>query len=154
MLARVRLQTFETTWAQNFSRDTPDLTLTWSGSKKSGVFELARVSSMSNSLNQIHLFCAEYWIEKWPPFLLQIYPILSSRYACVRLNILGVQLLLCFFLKILCQFCCRAGFLPAWCVYTHWHRGKQRKGRVRNILKSSKKTQYLMKTLYLPFLKN
>ena len=39
----------------------------------------------------------------------------------------------------LCQFCCSAGFLPAWCVYTHWHRGKQRKARVRNILKSSGK---------------
>ena len=24
----------------------------------------------------------------------------------------------------LCQFCCSAGVLPAWCVYTHWHRGK------------------------------
>ena len=32
---------------QNFSRDTPDLPPTWSGSKKSGVFELARASSMS-----------------------------------------------------------------------------------------------------------
>ena len=23
----------------------------------------------------------------------------------------------------LCQFCCSDGFLPAWWVYTHWHRG-------------------------------
>ena len=27
----------------------------------------------------------------------------------------------------LCQFCCTAGVLPAWCVYTHWHRGKTEK---------------------------
>ena len=24
----------------------------------------------------------------------------------------------------LCQFCCSAGVVPAWCVYTHWHKGK------------------------------
>ena len=29
----------------------------------------------------------------------------------------------------LCQFCCSAGVLPAWCVYTHWHRGKTEKGQ-------------------------
>ena len=28
----------------------------------------------------------------------------------------------------LCQFCCSADVLPAWCVYTHWHRGKMEKG--------------------------
>ena len=49
----------------------------------------------------------------------------------------------------LCQFCCSAGVLPAWCVYTHWQRGKTEKSRVRNILKSSKKTQYLMNPLYI-----
>ena len=27
----------------------------------------------------------------------------------------------------LCQFYCSAGVLPAWCVYTHWHRGKTEK---------------------------
>ena len=27
----------------------------------------------------------------------------------------------------LCQFCCSAGVLPAWCVYTHWHQGKTEK---------------------------
>ena len=27
----------------------------------------------------------------------------------------------------LCHFCCSAGVLPAWCVYTHWHRGKTEK---------------------------
>ena len=62
-----------------------------------------------------------------------------------------------FFLKILWffelwQFCCSAGVLyrPAWCVRTHWHGEKTEKGqRVRNISKSSEKTQYLMNTLYL-----
>ena len=29
----------------------------------------------------------------------------------------------------LCQFCCSAGVLPAWCVYTHWHRGKTEKDK-------------------------
>ena len=27
------------------------------------------------------------------------------------------------------QCCCSAGVLPAWCVYTHWHRGKTEKGQ-------------------------
>ena len=37
----------------------------------------------------------------------------------------------------LCQFCCSAGVLPAWCVCTHTDtEGKQRKARARNILKS------------------
>ena len=36
-------------------------------------------------------------------------------------DIQGVHLILCFSLKFseLCQFCCSAGVLPAWCVYTH-----------------------------------
>ena len=39
------------------------------------------------------------------------------------------------------QFCCRAGVLPAWCVYTDWHRGKTEKGQSPEyILKFSKKT--------------
>ena len=30
----------------------------------------------------------------------------------------------------LCQFCCSlVCFLPAWCVYKHWHRGKTEKGQ-------------------------
>ena len=45
----------------------------------------------------------------------------------------------------LCQFCCSAGFQPAWCVYTHWHRGKTES---RILFKNRKKTQYLMNTLY------
>ena len=48
------------------------------------------------------------------------------------------------------KFCCSAGVLPAWCVYTHTDTyGKQRKTRVWNILKSLEKTQYLMNTLYV-----
>ena len=46
----------------------------------------------------------------------------------------------------LCQFCCSAGFLPAWFVYTHWHRGKTESGIFQRI---RKKTQYLMNNLYL-----
>ena len=41
-----------------------------------------------------------------------------------------------------------AGVWPA-IVYTHWHRGETEKGQSPEyILKSSKKTQYLMNTLY------
>ena len=37
----------------------------------------------------------------------------------------------------LCQFCCSAGVLPSWFVYTDTDtKGKQRKTRDRNILKS------------------
>ena len=39
-------------------------------------------------------------------------------------------------------------YLPGVCTHTDTE-GKQRKARVRNILKDSKKTQYLMNTLYL-----
>ena len=39
-------------------------------------------------------------------------------------------------------------YLPGVCTHTDTD-GKQRKARVQNILKSSKKTQYLMNTLYL-----
>ena len=47
----------------------------------------------------------------------------------------------------LCQCCCSAGFLPAWCVYILWHRGKTESGIFFN---NRKKTQYLMNTLYIP----
>ena len=44
-------------------------------------------------------------------------------------------------------------YLP--CVCTHTDAlGKQRKARIRNILKSSEKTQYLMNTLYLVRVRN
>ena len=49
----------------------------------------------------------------------------------------------------LCQFCCSAGVLPAWCVYTHWHRGKTEKGQSPEYFKIWEKTQYLMNTLYV-----
>ena len=39
-------------------------------------------------------------------------------------------------------------YLPGVCTHNDTE-GKQRKARVRNILKSSKKTQYLMNTLYI-----
>ena len=47
----------------------------------------------------------------------------------------------------LCQFCCSASVLPAWCVYTHWHRGKTEFG----IFWKNRKKQYLMNTLYHPW---
>ena len=65
-----------------------------------------------------------------------IHKILRYR---VFIKYCGFSLKLCDFSE-LCQFCCSAGVLPAWCVYTHWHQGKQRKTRVRNILKSFEKT--------------
>ena len=40
-------------------------------------------------------------------------------------------------------------YLPGVCTHTDT-KGKQRKTRVRNILKSLEKTQYLMNTLYIP----
>ena len=43
----------------------------------------------------------------------------------------GFSLKFCDFSK-LCQFCCSAGVLPAWWVYTHWHH-KQKKAKVGNI---------------------
>ena len=48
----------------------------------------------------------------------------------------------------LCQFCCRADVLPAWCVYTHWNQGKTEKGKSSEYFKIFQKTQYLMNTLY------
>ena len=54
----------------------------------------------------------------------------------------------CCDLSELCQFCCTAGFLPAWCVYTQWHRGKTEKGQSPEYFKNSeKKTPYVMNTL-------
>jgi len=50
----------------------------------------------------------------------------------------------------LCQFCCSAGVLRAWCVYTHWHRGTTEKGNSSEYFKIyEKKPQYLVNTLYL-----
>ena len=53
----------------------------------------------------------------------------------------------------LCQFYCSAGFLPAWSVYTHWHRGWTEKGNSPEYFKIFKKTpQHLMNTLYIKLL--
>ena len=49
---------------------------------------------------------------------------LSSFYYRVFIKYCVFSLKFCDFSE-LCQFCYSAGFLPAWCVYTHWHRGKQ-----------------------------
>ena len=57
----------------------------------------------------------------------------------------GCSLNIVFFFKILwfselCKFCCSAGVLPAWCVYTRWNRGKTEKGqRPEYFLKNRKK---------------
>ena len=40
----------------------------------------------------------------------------------------------------LCQFCCSAGVLPAWYVYTHWHRGRTEKGQSPGYISKSSKT--------------
>ena len=49
----------------------------------------------------------------------------------------------------LCQFCCSASDLPAWCVYTHWHQVKTEKGQSSEYSKIFwEKKQYLMNTLY------
>ena len=40
-----------------------------------------------------------------------------------------IHWILCFFLKFWTLFFCSVGVLPAWCVYTHWHRGKTEKGQ-------------------------
>ena len=53
----------------------------------------------------------------------------------------------CYFSE-LWEFCCSAGFLPALCVYTHWHRGKTEKGQSPEYFKIFEKTQYSMNTLY------
>ena len=63
----------------------------------------------------------------------------------------GCSLNIVFYLKFfefseLCQFCCSAGVLPAWRVYTHWHRDKTESGKY---IKIFEKTQYLMNTLYV-----
>ena len=64
----------------------------------------------------------------------------------------GVHYILCSSLKCcdfseLCQFCCkRWGMIYLVCLHTL----TPRENRVRNILESSKKTQYLMNTLYIP----
>ena len=46
----------------------------------------------------------------------------------------------------LCQFFCSAGVLPAWRVYTHWHRGKTEKGQSPEYFKIFKKKNTISNT--------
>ena len=81
---------------------------------------------------------------------LQVRPEPGKNYICLILqakfpwDILGIYRVFnkyCVFSLKYCdfselrQFCCRAGFLPAWCVYTHWHRGKTEKGQSQEYFK-------------------
>ena len=63
-----------------------------------------------------------------------IWIIMHNVNVCTNNYVQGVHWILCFFLKIcdfseLCQFCYKAGVLPALYVFTHWHRGKTEKGQ-------------------------
>ena len=52
----------------------------------------------------------------------------------------------------LCQFCCSAGVLPAWCVYTHWRRGKTEKDQSPEYFKIfEKNTIFNEHPVYYPF---
>ena len=69
----------------------------------------------------------------------------------VLLDVQGVHQILCFFSKCcnfseLGQFCCSAGVLPVWCVYTHGHQGKTEKGQSPEYSKIFW-NKYLMNTL-------
>ena len=71
----------------------------------------------------------------------------ASRWYRVFIKYCVFSLKFCDFSE-LCQFWCSAGFLPAWCVYTHWHRGKTEKGQSPEYFwKFEKNHQYLMNTL-------
>ena len=79
------------------------------------------------------------------------------RYSLDNINMYRVFIKYCVFSLKFCdfselyQFCCSAGvlsYLPGLCTHTETE-GKQRKAKVRNILKSSEKTQYLMNNLYI-----
>ena len=48
-------------------------------------------------------------------------------YEKICINMYRELIKYCVFL--LCQFCCSACVLPAWWVYTDWHRGKTEKGQ-------------------------
>jgi len=52
----------------------------------------------------------------------------------------------CYFSE-LCQFCCSAGVLPAWCVYTHTDNERKQSPEYFKIFQ--KNPQYLMNTLYV-----
>ena len=54
----------------------------------------------------------------------------------------GCSLIAVFFCDFseLCKFCYSAAVLPAWCVYTHWHRGKTEKGKSQEYFKIFEKS--------------
>ena len=68
----------------------------------------------------------------------------------MQINILltNGQVLFVIFLNSVNSAAALVFYLPGLCTYTDTE-GKQRKGKLRNFLKSSKKTQYLMNTLYI-----
>ena len=80
--------------------------------------------------------CIFLWLWPKQTFLWNIINIFTIIIYCVVLKNLKYRVFIkyCVFsLKFfdfseLCQFCCCAGVLPAWCVYTHWHRGKTESG--------------------------
>ena len=49
----------------------------------------------------------------------------------------------------LCQFCCSAGFLPTWCLYTHWYGGKAEKGTSLDYFKIFNNTIFNEHPVYL-----
>jgi len=96
-------------------------------------------------------FCQEHKV-----FGLKIKRVVVGMYTIYKylIHIQGVHLILCFFLKMLWFFwtfvssaAALVFYLLGVCTHTGT-KGKQRKTRVRNILKSLEKTQYLMNTLY------
>ena len=68
-------------------------------------------------------------------FLVYIY---IYVYTGCSLNIVFFSLKCCNFSE-LCHLCCSAGVLPAWCVYTHGHRGKTEKGKSPEYVKILRK---------------
>ena len=61
--------------------------------------------------------------EKLCPYFLIIFVSPFVRKYRVFIKYCVFSLTFCDFSE-LCQFCCSAGVLPAWCVYTHCHREK------------------------------
>ena len=54
----------------------------------------------------------------------------------------------------LCQFCCTAGFLPAWCLYTQWHRGITESGIFLKIRKNTIFNEHPVHTTYPLYVKH
>ena len=76
-----------------------------------------------------HSHRIDHWLmERNTKINYPIYYIYSVFCTGCSLNTVFFSLKFCDF-SDLCQFCCSAGFLPAWCVYTHRHREKIEKGQ-------------------------